>query len=222
MSAIASLYAISLVKFADFCKLADLVPYSQARKSDGPLVAIKVTPEMRKTAEFQKMAAKSESVRDYLERNAQSPFEYDWSGYVFGDLLFCLAHAKNINLMEVCYVEKDGVGWSWYVLSQALKQRYYEQLDPAKFTEVGLKELYHSYKNREHQLEETGFVASLKKLERELSKKDLQLMKDSLERKRKAEDRFPDAGRAFLDGLKIIHEYFKLVDDKTIAIMHIG
>lgn len=110
-------------------------------------MAIKLTPEMRKTAEFQKMAAKSESVRDYLERNAQSPFEYDWSGYVFGDLLFCLAHAKNI--------------------------------------------------------------------ERELSKKDLQLMKDSLERKRKAEDRFPDAGRAFLDGLKIIHEYFKLVDDKT-------
>lgn len=79
MSAIASLYAISLVKFADFCKLADLVPYSQARKSDGPLVAIKVTPEMRKTAEFQKMAAKSESVQNYLERNAQSPFEYDFA-----------------------------------------------------------------------------------------------------------------------------------------------
>lgn len=53
-----------------------------------------------------------------------------------------LATEKGINLTESVLVERNAEGFLWYVLTEELKEKYLEDLDPARFAENDLKLVY--------------------------------------------------------------------------------
>lgn len=209
MSAIASFYLIRKEKFAEFCKMAQLVPLEQVRIPEGVPVLRAITTEEMNSAEFKKEAQHYQKIWNYLRQNSKEPFEFHWSGYVLADLLVCLKEVKSIDLMSVAYAEKNGEGdFLWWVLNTDVKQKYFRELTPSKYSESSLKELY----RRNEEL-------FLQKFAKELSKKDFEQAKQM---RATMKSDFPELGRAFLEGINVIHEYMKLIDENSIVLVHVG
>jgi len=154
--------------------------------------------------------SRAESRRACLEKNSKHPFEYKWGGYILLDVFRYLKEKKRIDLEKNSLVD---VAWQeqWIILDKALKDKYFTDLDPARFKESELLFYYVTY--YEHQLD--------LKLKRSVSTYSPEQLKGMMAKSKKYAA-FPDAGRAMLDGIVIIYNYLKLIDDKSLVLLTIG
>jgi len=207
MSAIASFRLMPKDKFDEYCRMARLLPKGGIKRQ-GYFVAEMVTEEMQKSPKYQKLEQHYKMLWKYLQKNSKEPYDYNWSGYVIYDLMCCLKEMKKIDLMEKALEDEDGEE-DW-VFDRALKEKYIRQLDPSNFTEKELK-----YWNGHIQRER--FDAMVKAAGPKLSKEQMKMEMEVY----KVSD-FPEAGKAMMDGIVIIHNCLKLVDDKTVILLRIG
>jgi hypothetical protein len=217
MSAIASFYLLRKDKFSEFCKMARLVPKDN-RKPPRRLTVAKGPREEVNSPEARKLSQYYNSLWNYLSKNARVPFEYPWSGYVLGALLSCLKQMKNIDLMQVTFEPEDEV-WEWWLLNQELKDKYLLQLDPSNYTEKQLKEYYQAHSEHQKQEHLKGLQLLLPTKSKDFSKKEIEEM---IEMIKSEKTDYSDAGRAMMDGVKIIYKYLKLVDENSVVLFHIG
>jgi hypothetical protein len=73
----------------------------------------------------------------YLDKHAEEPFEYEWSGWCISSLIEFLARKKKIKFSDSDYEllfpgAADRGNW---FLDKTLKDLYYKQLDPELFSD---------------------------------------------------------------------------------------
>jgi hypothetical protein len=204
MSALASFFLMQKDKFDEYCRMAKLLPKDrekkpQGAKAQGAIHLRLVTQEEMKSQEFQKQQMYYAKLWEYLRKNSKEPFRYDWSGYVICDLMCCLKEIEKIDLMTYALESEDGDENSW-VFNKELKDKYFKQVDPSNFSESKMKfEWAHFNEQRSH----TAWP-------------DLKPLPQF-----KAND-FPEAGKAMMDGIRIIHSTLNLVDEKSVVLLKIG
>jgi len=209
MSAIASFYLLPKDKFVEFYKMAHLRPRSSLPKG---AYLVPVAAKSMSAEEAQREYKQSNSYKcwQFLKKNSKEPFEYHWGGYMMVDVFQYLKEKKNIDLEKNTLLTGD---WQeeWTILDKEFKDKYFEVLKPSKFQESDLLFYYVTYHERQGDL----------KLMRTASKYSFEQLKQMLS-KSGSYDAFPEAGKAMLDGIDIIHKYLKLIDDKSVVMLTIG
>ena len=205
MSVVASFHLMSKEKLDEYCRIARLLPKGTVKRKGYTRM---VTRKTQNLSDFQNQKQDDHAQFEYLQKNSTRPCEYDWSGSILYDLMCCLKEMKNIDLMENTL--DDGYGREEYVFDSAVKNKCLGQLDPSNFTEKELK-YWNTHIQRERSDEmarQAGSKLGTERLERML---DFYKYCD-----------FPEAGEAMMNGIVVIHNCLKLVDDKNVILMEIG
>ncbi len=76
---------------------------------------------------------------DYLNANSKTLKAFDWSGYVFANLFVFLEEKKGINLLngkhdDIAIAIAERRGNSTFIFTYDHKQKYLNELSPAKFS----------------------------------------------------------------------------------------
>jgi hypothetical protein len=216
MSAIASFRLLSKDKFEEYFKMAHLQsPNSWPKGTYLVPVAAKPMSGLEVQKHFQSDEyKKSDSYKSwqFLKKNSKEPFEYQWGGYMMVYVFQYLKEKKNIDLEKNRLLTGD-FQTEWTILDKEIKDKYLDELEPSRFQESELLFYYVTYHEHEMDLMLIRTASdsdySLKQLKQILSKSNYY-------------DAFPEAGKAMLDGIDIIHKYLKLVDDKSVVMLHIG
>lgn len=211
MSAFASFSLLTKRDFEGFCKIGRLSRVDWNDPAKFMVVPVKRTH--RPSDEERLEQAYFQGLWNYLEKHAKKPpFTFHWSGWMLVDLMTLLKEQRNIDLNDYTLRTNSRSISEWQVFDRSTKDKYYSKLDPSLFSESEMKAWYVQHdKNRE----EKGLMW----MEKTMSKKEFAAMKVNL--KKHLTD-YSDTGRALMDGVKVLHEALKLVDDNHVILLHIG
>lgn len=225
VSAIASLYVMDRKIFDKYCAMADMHAVIEEgssesvetqNDSDGKnqiLVPVYVTPAKQKSPEFQAKMQHYKNIYNFLVQNSKEPYIYNWSGYVLYELMKFLKDEKQIDLLSKSFQDTEGMT-ELQLLDTEVKQKYLQKLDPANFSE---NELATEYLHSTEQFEEEVW----KKMAAAMAPEKMKQMM-AMRAKMPQSEEFPERGEAMLDGIKIIHDCLKLVDETTVVMVVIG
>jgi hypothetical protein len=183
-------------KFDEYCKMAHLVAKDRIKKHAWKLSSVHLSPN---SPESRKWEEDGKQIYEFLKKNSKRPYEYNWSGGVILNVLRYLKEQKGMDLMKNMFYQD---GDPLYVFDKELKDEFLRKLDPSKFSEEELKYFCQHY-------------------DRELEDLVKQDIRSSGSRKPLRND-FPEAGNAMMDGIRIIHDYLKLIDDKCVVMLYIA
>ena len=93
MSILASFYLWPKDKFAEYCKMAHLVPSDQ-RQSRPQKGTVYISPPLR--PDYKEQCEHYDRLDEFVKKNAREPFEFNWNGEVMVDLISYLKEEKKI------------------------------------------------------------------------------------------------------------------------------
>ncbi len=216
-SFITIVYVLPKTKFEEYCKIAELVPKSQApERSLVPMIA--VAGRRSETLKEKRLRERADRAQKFLDVNGKEPYKYNWSGIVLMEVLKTLKEVNGIDLMERSIRNPDDY-YDWYVFDEGIKTKYLDKLNPSNFTAKGL---------------EASFIANEKR-EREETKRDFQIRSEELLTKGKitkeqlkqlvgtmeVQEAFPERGKAMMDSVIFLHRYLQFADRNNMVILQI-
>lgn len=216
-------FEIAHLKPIRFMTVAEQIELEKQEGNAQPALTVRlVTDEERATPEFKETQRHYKKVWDYIYKNGEQPFKFDWSGAALCEVLSYLFEEKKICLCENTVAEA-GREFQWHILDSKSKRDYLQELNPDKYSKAQLKQ---TFEQRQMEQQKKALAEMQKMMTPEKIKEAEEIFgkeqaKEILSFTPRIEE-FPERGEALLDGIKYFHSYLERVDDDTIVLFHIG